>query len=219
MVTVTVVAALALMVCSLALVAGTVKAGKAARGALRRAPCPLALAVKGGVPLALAVGVVVAIGNLVDCTGARYDCYGLEIAAAAMLAALLTAACLAWLLLFGWALWRAAAVVATDPRAAVFAVFVVGVLALAARAGRGAAAMSARCRWEARPVIASFLTGSTAPSISPACCPRSISGPEAAAPAGPRGACPLSAARGRAAGPPPGAPRRAGRAPRRCRSA
>ena len=35
-------------------------------------------------------------------------------------------------LLTGWALWRAAAVVATDPRAAVFAVFVVVALILAA---------------------------------------------------------------------------------------
>lgn len=49
-----------------------------------------------------------------------------------MLAVLLTAAGLAVVLLIGWALWRAAAVVATDPRAAVFAVFVVVALALVA---------------------------------------------------------------------------------------
>ena len=55
-----------------------------------------------------------------------------------MLAALLTAAGLAAVLLFGWGLWRAgwglwraAGVVATNPHAAVFAVFVAVILVLA----------------------------------------------------------------------------------------
>ena len=55
----------------------------------------------------------------------------IEVVGAAVLAALLTAAGLVVVLLLGWALWRASGVVATDPHAAVFVVFVVVVLVLA----------------------------------------------------------------------------------------
>ena len=108
-----------------------VVAWRKTRAALQRAPRPLALTVRGVTWLAVAVGVVVGIVQIDSCY--RCDEWGLliEVAGVAVLAALLTVAGLTALLLLGWALWRAAGVVATDPRAAVFAVFVVVVLALA----------------------------------------------------------------------------------------
>ena len=108
------------------------------RAALQRAPRPLALAVKGGIWLAVAVGVVVGIMRADSCYGCDEWDLVLGSVAVAVLAALLTAAGLAAVLLFGWGLWRAgwglwraAGVVATNPHAAVFAVFVAVILVLA----------------------------------------------------------------------------------------
>jgi len=102
-----------------------------ARATLQRAPLLLVIAVRGSVWLAAAVGVVVGIMQADSCYRCNEWDLLIEVGGSAVLAALLTAAGLIAVLLLGWALWRAAGVVATDPRAAVFAVFIVVVLALA----------------------------------------------------------------------------------------
>ena len=81
--------------------------GRKTRAALQRAPRPLALTVKGGIWLAVAAGVVGEIVQFDHCYPMRGVGSADRAAAVAVLAALLTAAGLAAVLLIGWALCRA----------------------------------------------------------------------------------------------------------------
>ena len=101
--------------------------------ALQRAPRPLALTltVKGGIWLAVGVGVVVGIMKAASC----YRCDEMDVLIEAVgvgiLAALLAVVGLGVVATLGWGLWRGAGVVATNPHAAIFAVFIVVILVLA----------------------------------------------------------------------------------------